>query len=49
MDFKLYMVFSFLDEDWYCNDCMNLFNFMDFFFEVLFGFDGFDVFVNEES
>ena len=49
MDSKLYMALSSSDEDWYCNDCTNPFNFTDSFFEAPLGPDGFDVSANEES
>ena len=31
MDPKLYMALSSSDEEWYCNDCTNPFNFTDYF------------------
>ena len=49
MDSKLYMALSSSDEEWYCNDCTNPFNFTDSFFEASRGPDGFDVSANEES
>ena len=49
MDPKLYMALSSSDEEWYCNDCTNPFNFTDSFFEASCGPDDFDVSANEES
>jgi len=50
MDPKLYMALSSSDEEWYCNDCTNPFNFMaGSFFEASCGPDDFDVSAKEES
>jgi len=49
MDPKLYVALSSSDEEWYCNDCTNPFNFTDSFFEASCGPDDFDVSASEES